>query len=328
MTLCFNQAASLITYSAQSYASRALDHADKLQIVNDDGQIDWLNVYGFEFQEAFYQVVKNNNLDDFLIKLLNKKEEHPNKVIICNDALFIALKILTLKEDTLTFEQMTFIYSPEFVWSIQEEEGDYFEEIRERIANGRGIIRSKKADYLLYLIIEAIIENYQKTIETYVAKHIETMALDDIKPTPEFTAQIENNKQVLFTFIKATSSLRDTLNKLEKIREVPINDSYFGELKEQVSHLITDIEFELTKLESKLNLVFSIQGHRLNNIMKTLTLLSVIFIPLTFLAGLYGMNFDYMPELKFHYGYFVLLGVMLFITLLTIVYISRKKWFD
>ena len=90
---------------------------------------------------------------------------------------------------------------------------------------------------------------------------------------------------------------------------------------------MTNIDFELQELESKINLIFSIQGHRLNEVMKTLTILSVIFIPLTFLAGIYGMNFENMPELKFQYGYFLLLGFMFVISLFIVWYFKRKKWF-
>ena len=102
---------------------------------------------------------------------------------------------------------------------------------------------------------------------------------------------------------------------------------YFSELKEQTTNLISNIDFELQELESKINLIFSIQGHRLNEVMKTLTILSVIFIPLTFLAGIYGMNFENIPELKFKYSYFILLAAMVIITLISVWYFKRKKWF-
>ena len=126
---------------------------------------------------------------------------------------------------------------------------------------------------------------------------------------------------------KSANSLRTTLLRLEKVKYKNLKNSYFSELKEQTNELITDIDFELQTLESSMNLVFSIQGHRLNEVMKTLTIFSVIFIPLTFLAGIYGMNFENMPELKTKYGYFILLGIMLILTLGIVYYFKRKKWF-
>jgi magnesium transporter len=112
--------------------------------------------------------------------------------------------------------------------------------------------------------------------------------------------------------------------KLENIEIKGFNTKYFSELKEQINNLLTNIDFELHELESKINLIFSIQGHRLNEVMKTLTILSVIFIPLTFLAGIYGMNFENMPELKFQYGYFILIGIMFLIGILIVWYFKQK----
>lgn len=107
----------------------------------------------------------------------------------------------------------------------------------------------------------------------------------------------------------------------------PFQRNYFSVLKEQANHLLNDIDFELKKLESRLNRIFSIQEHRLNEVMKTLTVISVIFIPITFLTGLYGMNFEYIPELQYKNGYFVLLFVMFSIVILNLWFINRKKWF-
>ena len=123
------------------------------------------------------------------------------------------------------------------------------------------------------------------------------------------------------------NGLRDTITKLEKMEIDGFEVKYFSELKEQTTNLISNIDFELQELESKINLIFSIQGHRLNEVMKTLTILSVIFIPLTFLAGIYGMNFENIPELKFKYSYFILLAAMVIITLISVWYFKRKKWF-
>ena len=131
----------------------------------------------------------------------------------------------------------------------------------------------------------------------------------------------------MLNFKKATMSLRNTIVKLKTINTIEIESKYFTELKEQANNLISEIDFELLELDSKTNLIFSIQGHRLNEIMRTLTLVTVVFIPLTFLAGIYGMNFEHMPELKWHYGYFILMGLMAIITVGIVMYFKNKKWF-
>jgi magnesium transporter len=317
---------SLISYSNKNYEKTNFSSVSEIVFVEDKQATKWLNTYGIQFYEAYKKVIHQNKLDDFLIKLLSDNE-HPNKVILLDDLLFVATRVLITNSQKLDSEQMIFIVSPNFLWSIQEKSGDYFNWIRERLQENEGIVRKKKADYLLFLLLESIIENYQNTYEENAELNADKLNSTHIKPTPEFTSLVEKRKQELFNFKKATLSLRDTIVKLEKVEIDGFETKYFSELKEQTNNLISNIDFELQELESKINLIFSIQGHRLNEVMKTLTILSVIFIPLTFLAGIYGMNFENIPELKFKYGYFVLLGIMVFITICAIWYFKRKKWF-
>tara|TARA_R110001583_G_scaffold177176_1_gene332175 strand:+ start:801 stop:1784 length:984 start_codon:yes stop_codon:yes gene_type:complete len=317
---------TLIKYSADTIEKQEISDIENVNIIEKDGSIKWLNTYGFEHHSEFKQIIQKNNLDDFLIKLL-LEEEHTNKVIELDNLLFIAIRVLKTEKSALDSEQMIFVASSDFIWSIQEKRGDYFEWIRERLKGSKGVVRKKKAHYLLFLIMESIIDNYQSTYEKSAELSAHTIELSKIKPTPEFTSLVEKRKQELFNFKKASSSLRDTIVKLEKVELIDKKTKYFAELKEQSINLNSDIDFELQELESKINLIFSIQGHRLNEIMKTLTVFSIIFIPLTFLAGIYGMNFKNMPELDSENGYFILLGIMLVITILSIWIFFRKKWF-
>lgn len=317
---------TVIRYSNKNYEKSKFASLSDVILPANTNEINWVNTYGLEYQKEFKSIINQNKLDDFLIKLL-MEEEHATKVIVLDDLLFVTIKVLKTENEKLDDEQMIFMISSDFLWSIQEKPGDYFSWIRERIEGHKGIVRKKKADYLLYLIIEAIIDNYE---ETYV-KHEELsdaiLEATHVKPTPEFTTLVENRKQELYTFKKATMGLKNMIVKLEKVNVKGIDRKYFSEIKEQTINLISDIDFELQELESKINLIFSIQGHRLNEVMKTLTILSVIFIPLTFLAGIYGMNFENIPELKHEYGYFILLGIMVLVTVISVWYFKRKKWF-
>lgn len=322
----FLKQTSLISYSKKSYEKTCYTSISDVILTNTTPSTEWLNTYGLAFREIFKKIIANNKLDDFLIKLFMDKE-HPNKVILLNDLVFISTRVLKTESRTLDSEQMFFIISSGFLWSIQEKDGDYFNWIRERIENNKGIVRRKKADYLLFLILESIVDNYEDTYQKNAELSASILEAENIKPTPDFTAKVEKRKQELFNFKKATLSLKDTIIKLEKIKINDFDIKYFSELKEQTNNLISNIDFELQELESKINLIFSIQGHRLNEVMKTLTILSVIFIPLTFLAGIYGMNFEHIPELKFKYGYFILLGIMVLVTIISVMYFKRKKWF-
>ncbi|SHM81670.1 CorA family divalent cation transporter [Polaribacter sp. KT 15] len=317
---------SIISYSHKNYEKNNFSAISQIKLSQGTETIEWLNTYGIKFQEEYKKVIYENNLDDFLIKLLSD-ENHPNKVILLDNLLFITTRVLITESRKLESEQMIFIVSADFLWSIQEKHGDYFNWIRERLEGNKGIVRKKRADYLLFLLLESIIDNYQDTYEENAVLSADKLNSTNIKPTPEFTSLVEKRKQELFNFKKATMSLKDTIVKLEKIEIDGFEVKYFSELKEQTNNLISNIDFELQELESKINLIFSIQGHRLNEVMKTLTILSVIFIPLTFLAGIYGMNFEYIPELKFKYGYFILLGIMVLVTIASVWYFKRKKWF-
>jgi magnesium transporter len=322
----FLEKSSIISYSSKNYEKINSSSIAEIIFTKNNETTQWLNTYGIKFHESFRKVIHQNKLDDFLIKLLSD-EEHPNKVILLDNLLFITTRVLITESQKLDSEQMIFIVSADFLWSIQEKSGDYFNWIRERLEGNKGIVRKKKADYLLFLLLESIIDNYQDTYQENAELSSNKLGSGHIKPTPEFTSLVEKRKQELFNFKKATLSLRDTIIKLEKIEIDGFEVKYFSELKEQTNNLISNIDFELQELESKINLIFSIQGHRLNEVMKTLTILSVIFIPLTFLAGIYGMNFENIPELKFKYGYFILLGIMFIITVVSIWYFKRKKWF-
>ena len=317
---------SQISYSSKKTEIKTFQSIDEIQLTGATGEINWLNTYGLNNQESFKEVVSNNKLDDFIMKLLSDID-HPNKVIELENTFFISLRVLKMDNGAIDDELMLFIASEKFVWSIQEKPGDHFGWIRERIKLNTGIVRKKKADYLLFLIIESIIDNYQATYLSAAGSQIDQMNTSNVNPTPEFTNEVEELKQKLFHFKRASVSLRATIMKLEKVQLKGTQTNYFSELKEQVTNLITEIDFDLQELESKINLIFSIQGHRLNEVMKTLTIFSVIFIPLTFMAGIYGMNFKNIPELNSEYGYFILLGAMVVITIFSVWYFKRKKWF-
>ncbi|ARV07502.1 divalent cation transporter [Polaribacter sp. SA4-10] len=317
---------TVISYSDKNYEKTTFSAISEIELSKKNGLIKWLNTYGTQYKEAFKKIINDNNLDDFLIKLL-MDEDHPNKVILLENLLFITIRVLKTENHKFDSEQMIFIVSADFLWSIQEKSGDYFNWIRERLEGNKGIVRKKNADYLLFLVLESIIDNYQDTYQENAELSSIKLNASHIKPTPEFTSLVENRKQELFNFKKATISLKDVIIKLEKTEIKDLETKYFSELKEQTNNLISNIDFELQELESKINLIFSIQGHRLNEVMKTLTILSVIFIPLTFLAGIYGMNFENIPELKFKYSYFILIGVMVIITIISVWYFKRKKWF-
>lgn len=317
---------SFISYSPESFHTKTFTHLEEIQLGGSGEVIQWLNTYGLEEKQSIIQVIKQNKLDDFLIKLLTE-HEHSNKVLELDEVMLVSIHVLKTEKAVLDVEQMFFVSSADFIWSLQEKQGDYFEWIRERLMNNKGIVRKKRADYLLFLILESIINNYEKTFQSITHQNDLSSDLNINESSSDSTKEIEQLKHVLFSIKKASISLRDTSIRLEKITLPKFKTKYFSEIKEQIITLIADIDFEIMQLESKTNLIYSIQGHRLNEVMKTLTIFSVIFIPLTFLAGIYGMNFKYIPELESDYGYFYVIGIMLLIAVINIWYFRKKKWF-
>ncbi len=322
----FLQDTKLISYNKNNYSSININSIDDLNLHDDENHnVKWFNTYGKLDRSLIRKIIHNNNLDDFLSVLLF--DNYYNKVIAINDGLFVSIEVFREDRGIYFTEKMAFILGKNYIWSIQEKKGDYFGWIRKRIRDDADIIRRKHADYLFFLMLESIVNGYEKAFNITSDYNDQFSDILNVKPTPDFISKIENKKKELLTLKKSTVLLRNIITKLLNYKLINFHGMYFEKIKEQVNNLNVDIDFEVQTLESNINLIFSVQGHYLNEVMKTLTVFSIIFIPITFLSGLYGMNFKYMPELKTQHGYFVLLGFMILITLSIIYYLKRKKWF-
>ena len=316
---------SSIIYSKDSI--NLIEPKDITEVLfNHNDNNAWINTYGINYLEDFNEVISKNGLDDFLT-LLIKENKHRNKTIELDSTMFLAINTVHFKNNIFTTEQMMFIVGKNFIWSIQEKHGDYFDDIRFRLRENKGLVRKKTSDYLLFLILDAIIDNYTVAFEKLNKKMVGIRDLSSVNPDQENVLDIERLKQQFFQLKKAITSLRDAIFKLEKSEIDGIETRYYIEAKEQAQYLIDDIDFDLSQLESILNLIFNLQNNRLNQVMKTLTIFSVIFIPLTFLAGIYGMNFDELPGSKSEYGFYYFILASFLITGLAIFMIKRKNWF-
>ncbi len=318
-------------YNKQVWSKETVKEVDPIIFSEYAPQVVWLNVYGLEEQKAIRQIVTQNSLDEFILNL-TVESNHRNKIIELSNCFFFSLKapIVRKREEPLEFEQMIFIVGTEmpFIWTLQERKGDHFDHIRTRIEKNIGLVRQKKADYLFYLLVEAVVENYYAVYEQVSEQNDRLKDYSNVRATADFAALVEENKAELFQIKKVANTLKDALGRLEKTELPNFNNKYLMELREQISYLNDDIDFSWQQLEGSIQLIINIQSNRLNEVMRTLTILSVIFIPLTFIAGIYGMNFEFMPELKTRYGYFMILGIMALVASLVLIYFKRKKWLD
>lgn len=292
---------------------------------------NWLNIHGIHDLEKIKTFCTKINIHDLAIQDILDVNQRP-KFQEFDDYWFFTLKsIIPSSNSEIEQEQLSFILGKNYLVSFQERNADYFNHIRERLRKDIGIVRERGSDYLLYLLLESILDNYFKTINDIENKISESVAIDISKdPSPEIINSAELFKRQVHQIKKTVIPIKDFVAKIEREKFNFVNErhiKYFYELKDLCLSLIDDCEQIEVRLESITNLFFSVQGHRMNQVMKTLTVVATIFIPLTFIAGIYGMNFSNMPELNWKWGYF---GVWVFIIIVFVGmlnYFKRKKWY-
>jgi magnesium transporter len=247
------------------------------------------------------------------------------------DYLFMVLKMLRYdEEETETkTEQVSLILSSNYVISFQESEGDVFDFVRDRIRSDCGRIRKMGVDYLAYSLIDAIVDNYFMVLEK-IGEKIEDIEDELIKnPTPEVLHTIHRLKRELIFLRKSVWPLREVISRLERWESPLINksiDIYLRDVYDHTIQVIDALETFRDMLSGMLDIYLSSVSNRMNEVMKVLTIIATIFIPLTLVAGIYGMNFKYMPELDWFWGYPIVYMIMLAIGVVMLIYFRKKKW--
>ncbi|MEN2399905.1 magnesium/cobalt transporter CorA [Flavobacterium sp. MC2016-06] len=296
---------------------------------------NWLNVHGLNDINLIKTIGAHFKIDDFLLAdILNTTKR--TKLQEEEDILFFNIKSLLPSEysDNISVEQLSFILKDGLLISFQEKRSDFFTHIRERLRTHSGIVRTKKVDYLLYLLLDAVMENFYITLEDEEDKVEELINETKKDSKPAILEKIENHRDNLNFLKRSIIPLRDSLYYLKTIKD---DDTYNGiekdtfnffiRLHQKSLELLEQIESDMSSLESASNFYFSEQSRKMNEIMKTLTIISAVFIPLTFIVGVYGMNFENMPELKTQNGYFVVMGIMVLLVIALIIYFKKRRWF-
>ncbi|ESU18705.1 magnesium and cobalt transport protein CorA [Flavobacterium cauense R2A-7] len=304
---------------------------DKFQ----EDKVKWLNVHGLHNVELIKEIGDLIDIEPYIIgDILNTTRR--TKMEELHDTLFFNIKSILPDEnlDSIRVEQISFILKENLLVSFQEKKSDFFTHIRERIRSNAGIVCRKKNDYLLYLMLDAVMENFYITIENYEDRIEALMIESKTNHRQDVLIRIENNRENLNFLKRAIVPLRDALFSLKSFQDdneydgiESANYTFFARLHQKCLELLEQIDYDLNSLDSASHFHFSAQSQRMNEIMKTLTVVSVVFIPLTFIVGIYGMNFDNMPELHWKYGYFEVLAGMFLLVVGMIVYFKKKKWF-
>ena len=292
--------------------------------------ITWINIDGLQKINVIEEIGKHFNLHPLVLEDIVNTEQRP-KMEDYTDYLFVVIKILQFsKEDReVKAEQVSLVLGSNWVVSFQENESDVFDPIRERLKTDKGRIRKMGADYIVYALIDAIVDNYFGVLEK-VGENIEEIE-DEIvaNPSPATLQAIHGLKRQMILLRKSVWPLREVISRLERLESKLINQStdiFLRDLYDHTIQVIDAIETFRDMLSGMLDIYMSSVSNRMNEVMKVLTIIATIFLPLTLVAGIYGMNFRVMPELQWEMGYPFALLIMLAVGITMLIYFKRRNW--
>lgn len=322
---------SLMRYNSTDVQEQKPFQLSELEKKKPGWDVEWVNVDSLHDVEIISKIgslmgIHVLTLEDIVhVSQAPKMEEY-------EEYLYVTMKMIKpVKEgDTFRVEHISFVLMPGLLISFQEDDDDPFDTIRERIRTGKGKARGRGPDYLLFLLIDAIVDQYLLSIES-LDKHIENLELEIFEQRDEKVVnKIIEQKKVLAELRKIILPVRDSLKEITTGESSFINEKYFNYFNDVYDHIkgiVEHLDNQREMLTSLMELYMSQISTHMNKVMQTLTIVATIFIPLTFLAGIYGMNFQNMPELAWKWSYPILMGTMVIIGVGMYVYMRKRRWF-
>jgi magnesium transporter len=321
---------TVIDYDSKNFQEKEVHKIEECFPFKDKPTVTWINIDGLQEVGVVEKIGTHFGVHPLILEDILHTGQRP-KAEDLGDYLFIVLKMIyhDENEDEIMGEQVSLILGQNYVISFQEREGDIFNPIRERIRNGKGRIRKGGADYLAHALIDAIVDHYFVILEK-LGEKIEFLEEELVtNPTPETLQVIHTLKRNLIFLRKSVWPLREVISGLERGESPLITEPtgiYLRDVYDHTIQVIDTIETFRDMVSGMLDIYLSSVSNRMNEVMKVLTIIATIFIPLTFIAGIYGMNFKFMPELEWHWGYPMLLIIMLLLVGFMLMYFRRKKW--
>jgi magnesium transporter len=321
---------TIMDYNETRFEERETKTIEECFIFKDKPTVTWINIGGLHQVEILERLGECYGLHPLVLEDILNTDQRP-KMEDYGEYLYIVLKMLNYNDQSseIEAEQISLILGSNFVFSFQERERDTFNLIRERIRNGKGRIRKMEADYLAYTLLDSIVDNYFIILEK-LGEEIEFLEEKlVIRPTPEILRTIHGLKREMIFLRKAVWPLREVISGLERGESSLIKEStriYLRDVYDHTIQAIDNIETYRDMVSGMLDIYLSSVSNRLNSVMKVLTIIATIFMPLTFLAGIYGMNFKYMPELEWRWGYPAIWLIMVGIGISMLLYFRKKKW--
>jgi len=321
---------SEINYSTGHYEESELSKISDCNTWNNSENVTIVSVVGIHDTSIIEAAGEHFSLDPLILEDIVNTQNR-SRLEEFDDYLFLPMKILgvDLNSNEITTEHESLLLGKNGIISFQESELKILDPLKDRIRKGKGIARQRNSDYIYYRMVDTIVDNYFVVTE-YLADRLDVLEENILQnPNENVNEEIYELKKKI-GFVKRTiSPLRESISNIIKIDSDLVSEStqnYFRDVYDHLIHLIETVDSQRETINDFLNLYMSSMSNKMNEVMKVLTIFASIFIPLTFIAGIYGMNFAIMPELQWKYGYFVVWGIMFLVAILLLFYFRRKRW--
>jgi len=322
---------SSICYSETDYSENTPKTIEEIiETIKKSMGVTWINIDGLHDTAVIEAVCEYLDIHKLTVEDILNVGQRP-KLEDYSHYLHAVLKEITLDSDdeNIEQEQISFILKDNVLITFQERTGDVFDGVRKRIREGKGIVRKRKADYLMYALLDNVVDHYFVVLENYGEKleDLETELLEN--PDKNSLTKLHNFRRETLGLRRTIYPLREMVAGFEKLDEPLFNQNnkvFARDLYDHTIKVIETVEIFRDMTSSLLDLYINSVSNKMNEVMKVLTIMTSIFIPLTFIVGVYGMNFQYMPELGYKYGYFIVLGVMAVVFVGMLIYLKRRKW--
>ena len=321
---------TVIKYDETHFKENEVKSIEECFPLKEKSAVTWINIDGLHEGQIIEKIGTHLGIHPLVLEDIMNTGQRP-KTEDFEEYLFIVLKMFyhNKNDNEITDEQVSVITGSNYIVSFQEREGDIFNPIRERLRSGKGRIRKMGADYLTYSLVDSVVDNYFITLEK-LGEKIEFLEEELVEnPTTEILQEIHHLKRGLIILRKSIWPLRELINTLERGESSLVKETtllYLRDVYDHTIQVIDTVETFRDMLSGMLDIYLSIISNRMNEVMKVLTIIATIFIPLTLVAGIYGMNFKYMPELEWRWAYPLVILVMVVIGVFMLIYFRRKRW--
>ena len=320
----------IMDYDETHFQEKTCEKLKECFPLRDSATVSWINVDGLHEVDVVKELGGYFGIHDLTLEDIVNTDQRP-KLEDIGEYIFIILKMMSFNkaENRVEAEQVSLILGKNYVLSFQEKVGDVFEGVRDRIRGSMGRIRKMGADYLVYALIDAIVDNYFIVLEE-VGDQIESLE-DEVmtNPTSSTMQTLQKIKRRLLFLRKSIWPLREVIAILDR-GETPFvhkqSRPFFRDIYDHTIQVVEMVETMRDMNSGMFDMYLSSVSNRMNEVMKVLTIIATIFIPLTFIAGIYGMNFEFMPELKWRFGYFAVWSVMALLLVGMVFFFKKKKW--